>query len=123
VRVVHAAVLRHRDHAVDGIAAPAREHPEADAVELGLEVVVREHEVEVAARHHRVRVLHGRAHPQLQGDAADRREVVEDRVPALGGEHRAMLIEDPERQRAVLGAGGADHRTQHQQGHEETSKR
>jgi hypothetical protein len=79
---------------------------ERHRVEVGLEVVVGEHEVEIAPCHHRVRLLHGASHPELERDAARHAQIVQDGVPSLRGQRRALLIEHPERQGGRLAVGG-----------------
>jgi hypothetical protein len=109
VQVPDGAVGGHCDDRPDRLARPPGEHLEGDGVEVGLEVVIGEHEVEVAAPHHRVGLLDGAAHPENERHAAHAAEVMQDRVPALRGESRTLLVEDPERQRCCrLPVGGAD---------------
>jgi hypothetical protein len=87
---------------------PPGDHFEADGVELRLEVVIREHEVEFPARHHRVGVLHGPAHLEVERHATRGARVEQDRIPALCRQGGALLIQHPEREwLRLLGGKGA----------------
>jgi hypothetical protein len=113
------AVGGHRDDRADGLARPPGDDLEADGVELGLEIVVGEREVEIAPGHHRVGLLHGPAHLELERYPAHRAGVVQDRVPALRGQGRALLVQHAEGERPGLGMGTRGDQQQARQGDED----